>query len=722
MFQLLKYLKQFSVLIVAIILFLFIQAICDLSLPGYTSDIVNVGIQQGGIKNAVPTAIRQSEFDKLLLFMSEENQTKVKQSYTLLDGKALSASDFDRYAKEYPQLSQELIYRQNKLNQKETDELSLIMGKPILILSEIQKNEALSMLPMAQIQAMQGAFSEKLAQLPDSMITQGAVLYIQAEYGAIGMDTGKIQTNYILTAGAFMLLIALLSMAATVIVAYLGSRVAAGLSKKLRKDVFRKVTDFSNSEFDQFSTASLITRSTNDIQQIQLLLVILLRIVFYAPILGIGGAFKVLASDSSMGWTIAIAVAAILTLVIVLFSIAIPKFKMIQKLIDRLTLVTREILTGILVIRAFHTQKQEDQKFDTANTDLTKTNLFVNRVMSLMMPLMMLIMNGTTLLIVWAGAHQIDQGAMQVGDMMAFIQYAMQIIMAFLMISMVSVMLPRATVSAQRIAEILNSDTSIKDAPVLQNFSTGQKGHITFHNVSFRYPGAGEDALSDISFTAKPGQTTAFIGSTGSGKTTLMNLIMRFYDVTGGEVLVDGIDVRNVSQRELREKIGYVPQKAVLFSGSIKSNLEYGVEAATEDELAEAARIAQAMDFISDMPEGLESNISQGGANVSGGQKQRLSIARALVKKPEIYVFDDSFSALDFKTDAALRRALKEVTTQSTVLIVGQRISTIMNADQIIVLEEGKIAGIGTHQSLLRDSEVYQQIALSQLSKEELEK
>jgi ATP-binding cassette subfamily B protein len=565
-------------------------------------------------------------------------------------------------------------------------------------------------------------FQSKLSALPDPMITQGAVLYLQKEYGVLGVDMNRLQTNYILTAGAFMLLIALASMASTVIVAYLGAKVAAGLARSLRAKVFRKVTDFSNPEFDRFSTASLITRSTNDIQQIQMLMVMLLRIVFYAPILGIGGAFKVLAGDSSMGWTIAVAVMAILTLVTVLFGIAIPKFKMVQKLVDRLNLVTREILTGTLVIRAFNTQKHEEKKFDFANMDLTKTNLYVTRVMAIMMPAMMLIMNATTLLIVWVGAHQIDQGVMQVGDMMAFIQYAMQIIMAFLMISMVSVMLPRATVSAQRIGEVLDTDISVRDASDAEPIRTGKKGYIAFKHVSFRYPGAEEDVLSDISFTAAPGQTVALIGSTGSGKTTLVNLIERFYDVTGGEILIDGVDVRKISQHELREKIGYVPQRAVLFSGSIESNLRYGAADATGEEMEKAARIAQAMEFIEEMPEGFETNIAQGGANVSGGQKQRLSIARALVKKPEIYLFDDSFSALDYKTDAALRKALKETTAESTVLIVGQRISTIKNADQIIVLEEGKIAGIGTHNELMRSNEVYQQIALSQLSKEELEK
>ncbi|RNC29081.1 MAG: putative ABC transporter ATP-binding protein [Candidatus Dichloromethanomonas elyunquensis] len=517
-----------------------------------------------------------------------------------------------------------------------------------------------------------------------------------------------------------MLLIALLSMAATVIVSFLGARVAAGLSKKLRENVFRKVVSFSSTEFEKFSTASLITRSTNDIQQIQMMMVMLLRIVFYAPILGVGGIIKVLNSDYSMGWIIVIAVGAILILVIVLFGVAIPKFKMIQKLVDQLNLVTREILSGIMVIRAFNTQKHEEKKFEKANWDLTKTNLFVTRTMSLMMPLMMLIMNAITLLIIWVGARQIDQGAMQVGNMMAFIQYAMQIIMSFLMISMVSIMLPRATVSAERIGEVLDAEISVKDLPNPQHFFSTQKGLIEFRDVSFRYPGAEEDVLSGISFSAQPGQTTAFIGSTGSGKTTLINLIPRFYDITGGQILINGIDIKKVSQHDLREKIGYVPQKAILFSGTIESNLVYGVESTTETELTKAAATAQAIDFIRSKEEGFAANISQGGANVSGGQKQRLSIGRALVKKPEIYIFDDSFSALDFKTEAALRKALREEKTDSTVLIVAQRISTIMNADQIIVLDEGKIVGKGKHHELMENCEVYQQIALSQLSREEL--
>ena len=518
-----------------------------------------------------------------------------------------------------------------------------------------------------------------------------------------------------------MLGIALLSMISTVAVGFLGARAAAKLGQDLRGNVFKKVVSFSNTEMDKFSTASLITRSTNDIQQIQTLMVMLLRIVFYAPILAIGGVIKVLNTNTSMGWIIGVAVLAILSLVMLLFAVVMPKFKIVQKLVDKLNLVTREILTGILVIRAFSTEKHEEKRFDKANQDLTKTNLFVTRTMSLMMPLMMLIMNGITILIVWSGAHSINDGGMQVGDLMAFIQYTMQIIMAFLMISMVSIMLPRAAVSAVRVEEILSTGLSIEDPKNKKSFDDNKKGLIEFKDVAFKYPGADEDVLSNISFTAKPGETTAFIGSTGSGKSTLINLIPRFYDITKGEILVDGVNIKDVSQHDLREKIGYVPQKGVLFSGTIESNLKYGRDNATEEEVARAAKIAQATEFITGMSEGLQTEISQGGTNVSGGQKQRLSIARAIAKNPEIYIFDDSFSALDFKTDTLLRKALKHETAESTVLIVAQRISTILQADQIIVLEEGQVVGRGTHKELLNNCEVYKQIALSQLSKEELD-
>jgi ATP-binding cassette subfamily B protein len=742
MFKLIKYLKPFIGSVIVIIALLFLQAVCDLSLPDYMSNIVNVGIQQEGIENAVPKIIRKSELEKIIFFMEEADRTKVENSYDLLEKNKLSKEDYDNYLKEYPNLEKEDLYKLNTKDKDVIEELNSIFGRPILIVSGIEEKglDALGgkdklppnipadtdpfvlikKMPKQQIDAMKTAIDEKLSVMSDSMITQAAVKYIDNEYENIGIDTGKIQLNYILIEGLKMVLIALLSMAATIVVGYIGAKVAASLGKNLRQNVFKKVANFSNAEFDKFSTASLITRSTNDIQQIQMLMVMLLRIVFYAPILGIGGVIKVLNTDTSMGWIIAVAVVAMLILVVTLFAIAMPKFKSVQKLVDRLNLVTREALTGMLVIRAFSTQKHEEKKFEKANDDLTKTNLFVNRIMAVMMPMMMLIMNGITILIVWVGAHQVNEGAMQVGNMMAFMQYAMQIIMSFLMISMVSIMIPRATVSAQRIGEVIDTEFSIKEEQNPIKFDDNKKGSIEFKNVSFRYPGAEEDVLSNIEFVAKPGETTAFIGSTGSGKSTLINLVPRFYDVTEGQILVDGTDIRKVDIHELRDKIGYVPQKGVLFSGTIESNLKYGFEDAKNEELVSAAEIAQAMEFISAKPEGFKTEISQGGTNVSGGQKQRLSIARAIVKRPEIYIFDDSFSALDFKTDAALRKALKANTEGSTVLLVAQRISTVMNADQVIVLDEGRIVGKGTHKELMETCEVYKQIALSQLSKEEL--
>ena len=713
MLKMIKYLKHSVFPIIVIILLLVIQAICDLSLPDYTSKIVNVGIQQGGVEHAVPEQIRKSELEKLQLFMSDEDCQLVNANYIE------SADDPTLYV----------------LQTKDTavvERLNSVFGKPMLILqgfesgmgsdlpADVDLAVMLQMMPEAQLKALESEVDAQLAVLPETMITQAATSYVKAEYEAIGLDTERMQNKYIISTGGIMLLIALISMVATVTVGFLGARVAAGLGHLLRQKVFRKVVSFSNTEMDKFSTASLITRSTNDIQQIQMLMVMLLRIVFYAPILGLGGFVKVLGTDTSMAWIIGVAVLAILSLVLVLFGIAMPKFKIVQKQVDRVNLVMREILTGMLVIRAFSTEKHEEKRFDGANKDLTKTTLFVNRVMATMMPMMMLIMNGITILIVWNGSHSVDAGTMQVGDMMAFIQYTMQIIMSFLMISMVSIMLPRAAVSATRIEEVLNTDLAIKELETPQTFKTAEKGVITFNDVCFRYPHADEDVLHDISFTAKPGETTAFIGSTGSGKSTLINLIPRFYDVTEGEILVGGTNVKNVKVHDLRDKIGYVPQKGVLFAGTIDSNLRYGKHDASEEELVKAARIAQATDFIEAKEDKYQSEIAQGGTNVSGGQKQRLSIARAIAKEPEIYIFDDSFSALDYKTDVTLRKALKEETKDATVLIVAQRISTILHADQIIVLDEGKIVGRGTHDELLKTCEVYEQIALSQLSKEEL--
>ncbi len=751
MFKIFKYLKKSVVPIIFIIGLLVVQAVSDLSLPDYTSKIVNVGIQQGGVQNVAPEVIRESELKKLELFISEEDQLEIKSKYTLLNKNSLNEKDYDSYLKKYPSLENEGIYKLavNKKDEEDIEKLNVIFGKPMLIVQSFESDsdeskamreeiiasfppnmgvdentdllELFSTLPKQQLSSMTSKFESEFEKLPNTMINQAAVTYVKGEYESIGMNTDKMQTNYILKTGGFMVLVALLSMAATVAVGFLASRVGAGLGRDLRSKVFSKVLRFSNTELDKFSTASLITRSTNDVQQIQTLMVMILKIVFYAPILGVGGVIKVLNTETSMAWIIGVAVMALLVVIILLFTLVIPRFKIVQKLVDKVNLVTREILTGMMVIRAFNTEKHEEKRFDKDNIDLTKNNIFVNRAMSFMMPSMMLIMNAVTILIVWNGANSIDAGTMQVGDMMAFIQYTMQIIMAFLMISMVSVILPRAAVSAGRIDEVLSTDFIINDPVEPVKFNKSSEGTLCFNNVSFRYPSAEEDVLSNISFTAKPGQTTAFIGSTGSGKSTLINLIPRFYDVTEGEILLDGIDIRNVSQHDLREKIGYIPQKGVLFAGTIESNLKYGNEELSDEVMKKSAKIAQATEFIVGTKDGYDTEISQGGNNVSGGQKQRLSIARAIAKNPEVYIFDDSFSALDFKTDAALRKALKKETGESTVLIVAQRISTILNADQIIVLEEGKIAGIGNHQELMKNCDVYKQIALSQLSKEELD-
>jgi len=736
--------------IIIIIGLLIVQAVCDLSLPDYTSNIVNVGIQQGGVEKVTPEVIRKSQLEKLELFISEEDKIEIKSNYTLLDKDSLSDEEYNKYVKKYPSLENEGVYKlTTKKKDKETiEKLNGIFARPMLvvqgfesdseeskamkaaIIAEFPPNmgidenadilEVISQLPQEQRDTMMKDIDKNFENLPNTMIDQAAISYVKNEYNNIGMNIDKMQTNYLLYTGGLMILIALLSMVATVTVGFIGARVAANLGKNLRSKVFSKVIGFSNAELDKFSTASLITRSTNDIQQIQMLMVMLLRVVFYAPILGIGGVIKVLNTETSMAWIIVVAVVAISVVVIVLFTAVMPRFKRVQKLVDRVNLVTREILTGMMVIRAFSTERHEEKRFDKANNDLTKNNLFVNRTMALMMPTMMLIMNGITILIVWNGSHSIDAGTMQVGDMMAFIQYTMQIIMAFLMISMVSVMLPRATVSAGRIDEVLSTEYVVKDPVAPIKLEEDKKGVLKFNNVSFKYPNAEENVLSNITFTAMPGETTAFIGSTGSGKSTLINLVPRFYDVTEGEIFLDGIDIRKVSQHDLREKIGYVPQKGVLFSGTIESNLKYSGKSIKDEDMIKAAEIAQATDFIKGTKESYNTEISQGGTNVSGGQKQRLSIARAIAKKPEVYIFDDSFSALDFKTDAALRKALKKETLNSTVLIVAQRISTILHAEQIIVLEEGRIAGIGTHNELMKTCDVYKQIALSQLSKEEL--
>lgn len=740
MLRILKHMKPHAGAIILIIALLFVQAISDLSLPDYMAKIINIGIQQEGIEGAVPKVIRKAELDKITLFMDDADKDAVMSSYRLLEADKLDEKSLSDYKKKYPLISDAPLYELEDLTEEALQKLNDIMGKPILVVSAIGKfglssltggtampalppgvdpYALIAMLPAEQKSMILTKMDERFASMPSSIVTQSAPLYIKAEYDAIGIDTAKAQLSYIMKAGVNMLLVALVSMAAAVIVGYLGARVAASVSSSLRAAVFGRVVDFSSAEMDRFSTASLITRTTNDVQQIQMLIMMLFRIVIYAPILGIGGVIKVLNTDTNMSWIIMLAVGIISVIVLLLFVFAIPLFKKVQGKIDKLNLVTREALTGLSVIRAFSKQKHEEARFDAVNRDLTRINLFVNRMLGLMMPVMMLMMNAIAILIVWTGAHQIDLGNMQVGSMMAFIQYSMQIIMAFLMISIVSIMVPRASVSIGRIDEVLGTETSVKD-PEAPMTPPAVVGSVEFKDVAFKYPDAEDYVLCNISFKAEPGRTTAIVGGTGSGKSTLINLIPRFFDVTEGQILLDGLDIRRMSMHELRERIGYVPQKGVLFSGTIGTNLRYGREDASEQDLAEAASTAQALDFISDRPEGFDSEISQGGTNVSGGQKQRLSIARALVKKPGIYIFDDTFSALDFKTDAALRKALAAKTGGATILIVAQRIGTIMNADKIVVLDEGEIVGIGRHEELMKDCEVYRQIALSQLSPEEL--
>ena len=732
--KLFKFMKPYAATILMIIVFLVLQAYCDLSLPGYTSDIVNVGIQQGGIDTAIPEQISVEDMDRLFLFVSAQDQKTVLDAYE---------RDTDTYESEAYVLKDGILK-----NEKRTDKIGAILSKPMMLVTVFSSDseetkemtdamfaslpkevlsedmtvfDVLGMMPEEQRAQMVTQIGEKVDEMPETMLEQAATIYLKEAYKNLGMDTDKIQTGYMLRTGGKMLALAAVGMIVSMIVGFLASKVGASTGRDLRGKVFRKVVEFSNGEFDKFSTASLITRSTNDIQQIQMLTVMILRMVLYAPIMGIGGVFKVFHTNVSMSWIIGLAVVLIAMVVMVLFVVAMPKFKILQNLVDRLNLVTREILTGLPVIRAFSTEKHEEERFDQANKDLTKTNLFVNRAMTFMMPTMMLIMNAISILIVWVGANGINDGQMQVGDMMAFIQYTMQIIMAFLMICMISIMLPRAAVSATRVDEVLTSTTLINDPKQPKHLKEG-KGMVEFDHVSFRYPGAEEDVLHDISFTAKPGETTAIIGSTGSGKSTMVNLIPRFYDVTEGKITIDGEDIRNVTQHELRDQLGYVPQKGVLFSGTIASNILYGNPDGSEETMMEAAKVAQAAEFIEEKPKCYDSRISQGGGNVSGGQKQRLSIARAIAKDPKIFIFDDSFSALDYKTDITLRKALKEHTVNSTVIIVAQRISTILHAEQIIVLDEGKVAGIGTHKELLKNCDVYYQIAASQLSEKELER
>ncbi|MDP4177986.1 MAG: ABC transporter ATP-binding protein, partial [Bacillota bacterium] len=705
MFKLTKYFKPFIGLILGAVILLFVQAMCDLSLPDYMSDIINVGIQQGGIEKSVPEAVRSTEMDKLMVFIDENDKSEIKDNYTLVEK---NSSDYDTYVKKYPDLANESIYVLNNVSKDEIDKINKVMGKALLSVSGVNQMKSkakngvidfngqkipantdlfamFSKLPLEQRSKITSDMNKKFTSLGDSMVNQAASSSVKSEYKALGMKTDNIQSKYIINKGVFMLLVSLLSAACTIVVGFFASRTGAGFARNIRKSLFKKVESFSSTEFDKFSTSSLITRTTNDITQVQMLIVMGIRMIIYAPIMGIGGVLKAYNKSTSMTWIIALAVIVLLSLIGTVFAISLPKFKAIQKFIDRLNLVTRENLSGMMVIRAFNTEKFEEKRFDKANVDLTNNNLFVNRVMTTMFPVMMLIMNGVSMLVVWVGAHKIADSSMQVGDMMAFMQYSMQIIISFLFLSMIFIMIPRANVSADRIAEVLRTEVSIKDPKDPKHFTDKVKGVVEFKNVCFRYPGAEEDVLKNITFKALPGKTTAFIGSTGSGKSTLVNLLPRFYDYTGGEILIDNLNIKDLTQNELRNQIGYVPQKGSLFSGTVESNLKYADENASNDDIKEAAEIAQAMEFINEKPEGFETEISQGGSNVSGGQKQRLSIARALVKKAPIYIFDDSFSALDFKTDAALRKALKTKTSSSTFLIVAQRISTIMNAEQIIV-------------------------------------
>ena len=718
MLKMFHYMKERWYYVVMIIVLLFVQAYCDLSLPDYTSKIVNVGIQQKGIEDGVPDTIRKESMEHLLLFLDEKEKAEVEDAYTLKGD----------------------VYERNDVTKEERDELNSILAIPMMAAGSLDDEEkaaeiktqmglpkesdlwqVLEQLPQEQLESIKDSLTEKIKEMPKSIVTQAAVQFVQTEYEAQGIDVDAMQIQYLVTSGLKMLAMALVIMLAAVSVTFLSSRVAAFLGRNLRNGVYRKVISFSGEELNHFSTASLITRSTNDIQQVQLVFAMIFRIILYAPILGVGGVLKVLQTDVSMTWILGVAVVAILILVGFLFAVAMPKFKALQYRIDELNLVSREILTGLSVIRAFSREKHEEERFEEVNERLTKTNLFVNRCMTFMMPAMMLIMNGITVLIIYNGSHAVDAGTMQVGNMMAFIQYAMQIIMSFLMITMMSIMLPRASVSAKRINEIMETKVSIESPKTAKIPEQTKKGEVRFEHVGFAYPGAEEETLSDINFTAQKGETVAFIGSTGSGKSTLVNLIPRFFDVTSGKILVDGVDIREMGLHDLRERIGYVPQKGVLFSGTIDSNIRYGKEDATKEEVNRAAEIAQAQEFIGQKEKGMESEIAQGGTNVSGGQKQRLSIARAIAKNPEIYIFDDSFSALDYKTDVVLRRALKKETKDATTLIVAQRISTILHADKILVLDEGKIVGEGTHKELLKTCEIYQQIAMSQLSKEELE-
>ncbi len=749
MLKILSNLKYTFWSVVIIVILLFVQAEIDLALPEYTSKIVNIGIQAGGIESSIPNIISKEDMDIVLMFSDKDDE--ILNNYTLLkDSKTEHQKKFiNQYLGKDKKIEINTIYVLNEIDEDKVIGLSSALNVPLMELATLKNEETAEQIkeqiminipeeqkvymqnmslieivknmPVEQKNEMLAQFTDKINGMSDSTKEQVVINGVKQVYKDLGTDTNKLQNNYILKSGFQMLGIAFIAMICAISVMLLSARVGAKLGKLLRKKVFRKVLSFSAKELNEFSTASLITRSTNDIGQIQQMVSMMFRVIVYAPVIGIGGFVKVLTNnDNSMAWIIGVGILAILFIVGTLFIIAMPKFKKIQELTDRLNLVSREILTGLPVIRAFNREKKEEARFEIANNDLKRTNIFVNRTMSIMMPMLMFVMNGMGILVIWVGGHSVDQGLLQVGDMMAFIQYMMQIVTAFLMISMISIALPRASISSNRINEVLETEPSIRDNKQIKKLDSSKKGLVEFKNVSFRYPDADTEILEDINFTAEPGKTTAIIGSTGSGKSTIVNLLPRFYDVTGGELLIDGINVKEVSQKDLRDIIGFVPQKGVLFSGTIESNIKYSNEIMPDDKMKEAAEIAQATEFINAIEEKYKYQISQGGTNVSGGQKQRLAIARAIAKDPEIFVFDDSFSALDFKTDSKLREALKEKTRYKTVIIVAQRISTILNADQIIVLDEGKVVGIGTHEELLKNNETYRQIALSQLSEQEL--
>ncbi len=750
MLKVLKNLKQSWISVIVIVLLLCVQAAVDLELPNYTSRMVNNGIQSGGIEYVVPNVISKTDMENIISYTEDSNE--ILEDYTLVGTEELTQKQ-EKTLKKYTDnnYNNNEIYVIKDLNKEQRQAVSKKMTKPIIIYEMLQSEEnaqpikeqiisnipeeqrqifesrtlleILQLMPKEQLKQVTDGISTKIDEMQDTIQEQAGIEYTKKLYKNVGVNTDDIQMDYITLTGLKMLALAFISMASGITIMMFSARVGARLARTLREKVFNKVLTFTNKELREFSTASLITRSTNDVQQIQQLMAMLFRTVVYAPIIGIGGILKVLSqSNSSMAWIIGLAVITILVVVGGLFAITMPKFKKLQDLVDKLNKVSREILTGLPVIRAFNTEKKEEKRFENANKDLMGANIFVNRAMSIMMPMLMLIMNGVSILIIWVGGHNIDNGVMQVGDMLAFIQYAMQIVMSFLMISMISIMLPRASVSANRIMEIIETDPAIKDKKETKKPDPTKKGLVEFKNVSFRYPDADTELLEDINFTAEAGKTTAIIGSTGSGKSTVVNLIPRFYDVTGGELLVDGVNVKDLEQKELRNLIGFVPQKGMLFSGTIESNIKYANENISDETMIKSAQIAQAEEFIEDKKDKYNSEIAQGGNNVSGGQKQRLSIARAIAKDPEIFVFDDSFSALDFKTDATLREALAKNTKNKTSIIVAQRISTILNADKIIVLEDGKIVGQGTHKELMKDNEAYRQIALSQLSEEELMK